>query len=67
VAHHAKIGFDENELLTKVCKRADERDMEVAVDGTTAEEGHLEEWRRNGSYPTFQWSDWRKNPRFASY
>ncbi len=37
-----KLGFDENELLTKACQRADERDMAVAVDATTAEGGQLE-------------------------
>jgi hypothetical protein len=36
-----KLGFDENELLTKACQRADERDVAVAVDSTT-EEGQLE-------------------------
>jgi hypothetical protein len=37
-----KLGFDEHELLTKACQRADEQDMAVAVECTTAEEGQLE-------------------------
>jgi hypothetical protein len=38
-----KLGFDENELLTKACQRADEQDMAIAVDLTTTEVGQLEE------------------------
>ncbi len=38
-----KLGYDENELLTKACQRADERDMAAVADLVTSEEGQLEE------------------------
>ncbi len=61
-----KLLFDENELLTKACQRADEQDIAIAVDLTTTEEGQLKEVEEDESYPTFRWGDGRRSQKFAS-